>query len=140
VKSGRRTLAVDYGDRRTGLAVSDPTGIIVQPLPPIETEDLEELIERIVQTAQEQEAGTVVVGMPLRLDGTVGSRAEKTRKLIERLRASLAVSVEEWDERLTSAEAEEILRQAGLNWRKRKGKLDTVAAVLILRSYLQANG
>ena len=140
MKSGRRTLAVDYGDRRTGLAVSDPTGIIVQPLPPIETEDLEELIERIVQTAQEQEAGTVVVGMPLRLDGTVGSRAEKTRKLIERLRASLAVSVEEWDERLTSAEAEEILRQAGLNWRKRKGKLDTVAAVLILRSYLQANG
>lgn len=140
MKAGRRVLAVDFGDRRTGLAVSDPTGAIVQPLPLIETEDLEELVERIVQEAERQEAGTVVVGMPLRLDGTAGSRAEKTRKLIDRLRASLSIPVEEWDERLTSAQAEELLREAGLSWRQRKGKLDKVAAVLILRSYLSAIG
>lgn len=136
--SGKRCLAVDYGDKRTGLAVSDPTGIIVQPLPTLELEEIEDLVEAIVAEADKQEAGTVVVGLPLRLDGTEGSRVQKTRKLVEQLRQRLSIPIVEWDERLTSAEAEELLRHAGLDWRKRKGKIDKVAAVLILRSYLSA--
>lgn len=137
--SGKRCLAVDYGDKRTGLAVSDPTGIIVQPLPTLEMEEIEDLVEAIVAEADKQEAGTLVVGLPLRLDGTEGSRVHKTRQLVEQLRQRLSIPVVEWDERLTSAEAEELLKQAGLDWRKRKGKIDKVAAVLILRSYLAAN-
>lgn len=138
IPSGKRCLAVDYGDKRTGLAVSDPSGIIVQPLPVVESEDLETLVEAIVAEADRQEAGTIVVGLPLRLDGGEGSRVLKTRRLVEQLRKRLSVPVVEWDERLTSAEAEELLREAGLDWRKRKGKIDKVAAVLILRSYLSA--
>lgn len=139
VPAGKRCLAVDYGDKRTGLAVSDPTGIIVQPLPLIESEELEDVVESIVAEADRQEAGIVIVGLPLRLDGGEGSRVQKTRRLTEQLRQRLSVPIVEWDERLTSAEAEELLRQAGLDWRKRKGKIDKVAAVLILRSFLSAN-
>lgn len=133
-----RILAVDYGDVRTGLAISDPTGTIVQPLTTLQTKDPNELVEMIAERVQEGEAGKVVVGLPLRLDGTEGSRAKKTRRLIEMLQAKLPIPVLCWDERLSSAEAGELLKESGLHWRKRKKRLDAVAAVLILRSFISA--
>lgn len=136
---GKRVLAIDYGDKRTGLALSDPMGIIVQPLPHLVITGVDDLLEAITEIAQEKEVGKIVVGMPLRLDGQVGSRAQKTLKLIEQLKSRISVPVVEWDERLSSVEAEEILREAGVRWKQQKGKKDTLAAVLILRSYLQAN-
>jgi putative Holliday junction resolvase len=132
-------LAVDYGDRRTGLAVSDPRGVIAQPLPTVEEENPEKLARAIAALVREREVRTVVVGLPLRLDGAEGARVEKTRRferLLARALEGSGVQVAEWDERLTTAEATERLREAGFRARARRKRVDAVAAVLILRSYL----
>ena len=137
-----RILAVDYGDRRTGLAVSDPRRMIAQPLPTIEESDPDRLARAIARAAAERGVRTIVLGLPLLPDGSEGNRVSKTRAFARRLEvaAGAGVRIVEWDERLTSAEAAEWLREAGLRRNARKKRVDAVAAVLILRSYLGATG
>lgn len=141
MKGRGAVVAVDYGDRRTGVAASDASRVLAQPLPTLDERDPGRVAKRIAAIVEERGATTVLVGLPLLLDGTEGARVRKTRSFAARLRAALAPEVEivEWDERLTTAEAEEWLREAGLRRDARKARIDAMAAVLLLRSYLEAS-
>ncbi len=128
-----RVLAVDYGLSRVGLAISDPSGLISQPLKVVPTKDALEEIARIVK---EREVGKVVVGLPLNMDGTEGEMALLAKEFAAKIKET-GVDVELFDERLSTYEAECLLKSTGLNWKKRKKKLDAVAASLILKAYLE---
>ncbi len=133
-----RVLAVDYGARRTGLAISDPLGIAAHPLPPVDSRDLQETVQAIVRLVQEREVRRVLVGMPYLRDGREGEAAARTRLFLSALGPALpaGVGLETWDERFTTAAAEQLLREAGLRRRDFQEALDSVAAVVILREYL----
>jgi putative Holliday junction resolvase len=144
-------LGIDFGEKRVGVAVSDPEGLLALPLPVLDGSKERALLDAIADLAREREVERVVIGLPLRLDGTVGGRAEATLRFRDLLAARLSVPIETWDERLTSAAAERLLRLAdgresekGGRPRRRasslpkgeKGRVDRIAAVLILQSYL----
>lgn len=136
-----RVLGIDYGERRIGIAVSDPTGTIAQPLPPIlRRRGKRAPIGRIVALAQEHEVGSFVVGWPLDAEGQEGPRATEVRRFAERLRERSGLPLHLWDERLTTVRAERTLREMGVPQaeRRAKGRADTIAACLILQSYLDA--
>lgn len=136
-----RILGVDYGERRIGLAVSDPTRTIAQPLPPIlRRRGKRPPIARLLRIAQEQEAGSFVVGLPLDLEGEEGPRATEVRRFAQQLQERSGLPVHLRDERMTTVRAARLLRDAGLSEAKQrsKGLADTVAACLILQSYLDA--
>jgi putative Holliday junction resolvase len=128
-------MAVDYGDVRTGLAVSDLTGTIAGDAWVIEERNARLVAARILAEAQSREVSTVVLGNPKNMDGTLGPRAEKSAALAELLRAQGATVVL-WDERRTTIDAHRILFDAGKNGRQRKKNVDAVAATLILEGYL----
>src|SRR5437899_1559163 len=134
-----RILAIDYGDRRIGLAISDEMGMIARPLATIERVPKQKSFARIAQYVSELQVERVVVGLPLRLDGTAGDAAARVEKFIEALRKELACKVVSWDERLTSFEAEERMRAAGLNAAKRHSRIDEFAAMIILEDYIANN-
>lgn len=133
-----RILAVDYGQRRTGLAVSDPLGIIASPLVAIVSEDLEETVAQIVRETRERDVRVVVVGMPYLPDGREGSAVQIVRLFLGALRKALPAQIElvDRDERHTTHEARALLREGGFDRRRAKEHLDSVAAVVILREYL----
>jgi putative Holliday junction resolvase len=128
-----KVLAVDLGTKRTGFAISDPAGKMALALPTLQdvtAVDVAALVE-------EQGAQEVVVGLPLNMDGTTGPSARRTLDFIEELKLHLAVPVVPWDERLSTAEGQERLRQAGLDRRDRHKRADVAAAIVILESYLR---
>jgi putative holliday junction resolvase len=131
-----RVLAVDPGSRRVGVAVSDPTGTIAQPLTALPAEPAASLPERLAALAREQEASELVVGLPRRMDGSLGPEAREARALAERLRSASGLSVTLVDERLTSAAAERALLASGARRARRRQLSDQVAAALILQTYL----
>jgi putative Holliday junction resolvase len=132
-------VAVDFGERRTGLAACDALRIAAMPIAVIVTEDREELLERIVNAVDDRGATTVVVGLPLHLAGHESARSRRVHELSASLRKRLPhVDVVELDERLTTKEANSLLAEGGVHWRKRKKQIDAVAAVVLLRAYLQS--
>jgi putative Holliday junction resolvase len=131
-----RILAIDFGLKRIGLAVSDAMGITAQGLPTLERTRVEENLRRIQKLAQEQEAGTVILGNPLGLRGNETSMSRRVAEFAARLRRRLKCPVELWDERLTSVEANRVLRESGVSIGKRRRAADRVAATLLLQSYL----
>ena len=131
-----RVCAIDYGDARTGLAVSDPTGLLAGHTETVQAYRPEDVIARIAAVAAEYGVGKLVLGHPLNMDGTRGPRAEKAEAFAERLRTETGLPVTLWDERRTTIDAHQILRANGRNGRKRKGVVDAVAATLILDGYL----
>jgi len=131
----RRILAIDYGDRRTGLAATDWTGSIAVPLPRIEERDPDALVRAIVEIVRERETEVVVLGLPLCVDGTVGDRARKTQAMQQRLAKALPCPVTTVDESHTTDEAHELLKQGGLKASKRKQLADSIAALVILDRY-----
>jgi putative Holliday junction resolvase len=133
-----RVLAVDPGSRRVGVAVSDPTGTIAQPLAVVPAEPAETLAERLAALAREQQAERLVVGLPRRLDGGQGPEAKAARALAQDLRAASGLAVTLVDERLTSVAAERALLAGGASRARRRELSDQVAATLILQSYLDA--
>ena len=133
-----RILAVDYGDERTGMCVSDFTGTLAGEAWVIREWNTERLVCRIVADAAERQAERLVLGLPLNMDGTEGPRAEKARALAELLRAAGAPPVTLWDERQTTVDAHRILRQNGKKEKKHRDTVDAVAASLILEGYLAA--
>jgi len=137
---GKRILAIDYGARRMGLAVSDPLGITAQGLETLERKNKRSDFARLERTVREFNVGEIVLGYPLRMSGEEGAQAQKVNKFAEALRETLQIPVHLWDERLTSAEANRLLREAEVSTRKRAQAVDRMAAVLILQSFLQARG
>ncbi len=129
-----RILAVDLGDRRTGLAISDALGVTAQPVETIREPDAELLLARIREIAAEREAGRIVVGLPLNMDGSEGPRAKRTRAFGEKLAAATDLPVEYIDERLTSVQAERAL--AGQPVRRKRERIDVVAAQILLQTFL----
>lgn len=133
-----RTLAIDHGTVRIGLAVSDELGIIAQPLEFVPAEPLDKFFARLKLIIQEKEVGLLLVGMPRNMDGSYGPAAAKVKEFIEQLRAEVAVPVKTWDERLTSAQANRMLIQADVRREQRKQKVDKTAAAILLQSYLDS--
>ncbi len=132
-------LGVDVGEVRIGLALSDPTGSIVTPLKALDARGAPHDQERIASIASEHEAATIVVGLPISMDGTVGSMARKVQAFCRLLRELTDLPVQTIDERLTTAEAEMRLRAAGVQPSRDKGRLDSAAAAIILESYLASH-
>ena len=131
-----RVCAIDYGDARTGLAVSDPTGLLAGHTETVHAYRPEEVIARIAAVAAEYGVGKLVLGHPVNMDGTRGPRAEKVEAFAERLRAKTGLPVTLWDERRTTIDAHQILRANGRNGKKHKDIVDAVAATLSLDGYL----
>ena len=132
-----RILALDVGEKRIGLAVSDPLGITAQGLGVLIRQNRESDLARLMEVAREWRVREIVVGLPRHLDGRAGKQAPAILELAQALGEALAATVTTWDERLTTVEAERILLQADLSRRRRRRVVDQVAAVLILQSYLE---
>ena len=132
-----RVMAVDYGDVRTGIAVSDISASIAGEAWIIEERSAVRLCEKIALEAKNRGVETVVLGYPKNMDGTLGPRAEKAEALAVRLR-ECGVEVVLWDERRTSVEAHSILSEHNRRGKKRKERVDAVAATLILDGYLRS--
>jgi len=133
-----RVMAVDPGSRRVGVAVSDPTGTIAQPLSVLPAEPAETLVERLAEVARQQQAARLVVGLPRRMDGGEGPEARAARALAGELRRATGLPVTLVDERLTSVAAERALLAGGASRARRRQLSDQVAAALILQSHLDA--
>ncbi len=133
---GERILALDFGSRRIGVAVSDPLGIIAQPLAPILRKGNGRDIEAIGALVREYSAVLVLVGLPLTLGGDEGTQAKRTRAFAERIREHLEIPVEMWDERLTTVQAERHLIASGIRREKRRDLRDSLSAVLVLQNAL----
>lgn len=135
---GRKVLAVDPGSRRLGVAVSDPGGTVALPLTVVERDA--GWPETMAALVREQGAAEVVVGLPLRLDGSEGPAAEAARAVAAELADRLEVPVGLVDERMTTALADRALAAAGAGGRRRRGIVDRSAAAVLLQSYLDASG
>jgi putative Holliday junction resolvase len=133
-----RILAIDYGSRRLGLAVSDPLGITAQGLPTLERKNKRSDFARLERLLREYHVSEIVLGLPLRMSGEEGAQSQKVGEFATELRRRFALPVHLWDERLTSAEANRLLREAELSIQKRAQAVDRMAATLILQSWLQA--
>ena len=131
-----RILAVDPGSKQVGLAISDPTGTIATGLPTLPATPAETLAARIASAAAEQSAQRVVIGLPLRLDGSRGPEAAAAERLAAGVRKASGLPVQMVDERLTTAAAERSLIEGGVRREKRRASIDRVAAVILLQGHL----
>ncbi len=131
-----RILALDHGSKRIGVAVSDETKTIAQPLEYISAEPFAGFLARLKQLLVEKEISLVLVGLPRNMDGSYGPAAQKVETFVAVLRSAITVPIETWDERLTSTMANRILIQAKVRRDKRKEKVDKMAAAILLQSYL----
>lgn len=130
----KRTLGLDIGDSRIGVALSDPLGILASPLTIINRDDEQVAIAEIVDIICQNEVGRVIAGLPLNMDGSQGVQAEKTISFVAALRCHIEVPVEFRDERLSTVSARELVREARKT--NRKTRYDAAAAALILQGYL----
>jgi putative Holliday junction resolvase len=131
-----RILALDHGSKRIGVAVSDETKTIAQPLEYIPAEPFADFLERLKQLLLEKEIDLVLIGLPRNMDGSYGPAAQKVEVFVAVLRSAITIPVKTWDERLTSSQANRILIQGGVRRDKRKEKVDKMAAAILLQSYL----
>jgi putative Holliday junction resolvase len=138
VEVSGRILAIDYGSRRMGLAVSDPLGITAQGLETLERKNKRADFGRLERTIREYQVREIVLGNPLRMSGQEGTQSQKVAEFAEELRQRFQLPVHLWDERLTSAEANRLLRENEVSLKRRAQAVDRMAAVLILQSFLQS--
>jgi len=131
-----RCLGLDFGDRRIGVAVSDPLGWTASPLPPVERVSWKKDLARVRSLLEEYRVALVVVGLPIRMDGTRGERAERTLEFVRRLQTTTRVPVVTWDERLSTREAERRMVEDDVRRERRREVIDGIAASLILQGYL----
>ena len=131
-----RIMGIDYGDARTGVAISDLLCSIVGSTAVVPSRNTEKALADIVRMAKENEVGEIVVGLPRNMDGTEGVRAELCRAFADMLKEATGLPVAMWDERRTTVEAHNILSQHNYHGKKRKNTVDAVAASLILEGYL----
>ena len=138
-----RIVGIDLGERRIGIAVSDATATLARPLKTIDRGSsdaaaVEHLRATIAALADEEEVGSVVVGLPKHLDGSPNLQTPRVEKIVAMLTSQLTIPVVTQDERLSSHEAEERLKLREKDWRRRKAKLDAASAAVILQDYLDA--
>jgi putative Holliday junction resolvase len=133
-----RTLSVDYGERRIGLALSDPTGLVASALKVISRNDDAQVIDEIAQVVREYEVEHIVVGLPITMKGEAGSKAQIVQAFADTLEKNVSVPVELFDERLTTVSAQRVLIEADVSRKRRKTVVDAVAATILLQHYLDA--
>ena len=131
-------MALDVGDKKIGIAISDALLLTAQPRPTHRRKDLKSDIEALRILAAENEVHQLVVGQPLHMDGRESPQSQKVARFAEELQKALDIPMIFWDERLTSFEAEQQLEQMGLNWRQRREQVDKMAAMIILQNYLDS--
>lgn len=135
-KGKGRLLGLDFGEKFIGVAISDALGITAQGLGRIARSNPQADLDKIRELIKEHRVEKLIVGLPRRMDGTVGAQAEVVMSFIEELRGALVIEVVPWDERLTTVEAERAMIRGDLSRKKRKRIIDKLSAVLILQSYL----
>ena len=133
-----KILGIDYGRVRIGLALSEDKGKIAFGRATILRENLDEDLKQIEEIVKEENVAEIVVGLPLKLNGSKAVQAEEAEKFADRLKERIGLPVKLWDERLSTAQAQRVLLQADLRRKKRKKVIDKVAAQIILQSYLDA--
>lgn len=131
-----RSLGIDFGDARIGLAMSDSLGIIANGLEVHKVKSLEESADYISSVAKKNNVDVLVIGLPLNMDGSSGPRCERTKEFASLLREKTNLPIEFVDERLTTVESEKVLIEAGKNRDKRKELIDMISATIILQNYL----
>lgn len=134
-----RILGLDVGSRRIGIAVSDPLGITAQGLETLQRKNKRHDFAYLEQVIRDYSVTEIVVGLPLRMSGSAGVQAERMEAFAEELRKRFGLTVHLWDERLTSAEANRLLRETELSIQKRAQAVDRMAAVLILQGWMQSH-
>ena len=133
-----RVLAVDYGERRTGIAVSDELGITAQGLDTIEVKDEAEIPELVARVVKETGAETIVVGLPLNMNGTESEKSGKVREFAAQLAEITSLPVVFRDERMTTMQAQRVMREMNKKTHKNKPLIDKISATLILQEYLKS--
>ncbi len=128
---------MDYGSVRIGLAISDALGYTAQGLETLKVVSAEKTLKAVQALCQEREVGEIVVGFPVNMNGTQGSKAQEILKWVESLKKALNIPVVTWDERLTSREAGRLMIEEGLSRAKQRQTSDRLAATLILQNYLE---
>ena len=135
-ESESRILGIDYGTKRVGLALSDPLGVIAQPLTVLEPQSIPDLLAEIRHLVEQHSIKTIVIGIPIRANGTERGFSQKVREFGEVLASDLDIEVVYWDERFSTQQAERAMREARLTSREMRGKTDSVSASLVLQTYL----
>ena len=131
-----RSLGLDIGDKRIGVAVSDIQGILATPFSVINRSDQNDDIEAIIEIVRHKEAGIVIVGLPRTMEGNIGEQAEKVNYFVDELRKCLDVPIEYRDERWSTVTARRLIKDSGTRKRAKKEPDDDIAAAVILQSYL----
>jgi putative holliday junction resolvase len=134
-----RILGLDYGEKRIGVAICDELGFTAQGLPTIIRKTKKHDLEIFANLIKDYEVEKIVVGYPLRIDGSEGIQCEKVNRFAALLDKIFSLPIIKWPETFSTKEAEEILINSGICWKKRKGKVDQLAACLILQSYLDSS-
>ncbi len=133
-----RVLGIDLGKVRIGTALSDYEGRMALPSVTLDAKGLAKNVAAVADLAQKSEATLIVVGMPVRMDGTAGPAAEFTERFVQALKEGTDIDVKTWDERLTSSQANKLMISADVSRKDRKGAVDSMAAAIMLQSYLDA--
>lgn len=134
----RRILALDVGKRRIGLAISDPLGITAQGLPTLERTTIRDDLAQLAELTRDREVCLYLIGEPLHMSGDKSRQAQYIRDFAERLSQVTGVPVQFWDERLTTVQAQRVLKESGISIEKRARAVDKLSAVILLESYLDS--
>ena len=132
-----RILAVDYGERRTGLAVTDELGITAQGLDTVQVNNESEILERVARVAREKGVEKIVVGLPVNMNGSESEKSKKVREFGLLLGKHTSLPVVFWDERMTTLQAKRVMNELGEKTYNKKHKIDRIAATLILQEFLK---
>ena len=135
-----RVLGLDVGSRRIGIAISDPLGLTAQGLPTLLRQNKRLDFEQLAKIITDYQVSEIVVGYPLRLSGMEGIQSEKMQLFAQELHKKFSLPVHLWDERLTSTQANRLLRETDLSIKKRGRAVDRMAAILILQNWMEAKG
>ena len=133
-----RSLGLDLGDRRTGVAISDPQGLLAIPLTIIDNKDEDATIVNILKLAEQYQVERIVIGLPYSLDGNLGRQANKVTAFAEKLSQHAGLDIQLWDERLSTKAADKLMIEAGTKRNKRKQHRDAIAAAFILQGFLDS--
>jgi len=134
-----RILAIDYGEKRIGLALSDPMRMFAKPYETIANLSLEHIFTELDKVIKAQNVGTIIIGIPWSLEGTETDKTTETLEFIAKLQAQFDLPIIGWDERFSTSDANELLKEMGYNWKKARKVIDAMAACVILKRYLESN-
>ncbi len=133
-----RVLGIDFGDSRTGFAISDPMGFGASTLPPCREKSMTKVADYAAKLAAEKGAELIILGFPKNMNGSIGRRGKKTQIFAEMLRERLSIPVQLWDERLTTVSAHLLMNETNVRGQKRKDSIDSISAAYILQAYLDS--